>query len=79
MTLTEGSAKLLFDMLEREESYAADYHNSEAEWLDWADRIDALRAECGLPLLERGLESKPMTYRASVEEDIAMQAESEDL
>lgn len=77
-TLTEPSAKLLSDMLDREESWAADYHDSEADWLDWAGRIDGLRAEGGLPLLERGSDSKPMTYRASVEAHIARHADPED-
>jgi hypothetical protein len=70
LVLTEGSQDLMRGMLKREEEHSAIGYVSEGEWLDWAGQIDALRAEVGLPLVERAVvrpdgtpDRVPMTYR----------------
>lgn len=46
-------AAYLADLLEREESWADDYHQDRDDYREWAGRIDRARAALGLPLVER--------------------------
>lgn len=51
--VSERSRTLIVRMLDHEEEMANDYHEGPAQWIEWAEEIDGVRAELGIPLSSR--------------------------